>query len=66
MNIYEEIKSPFIKEVAFLLGNFRKRFLFSIHKYSKNLIKNIVKKSISSYNKFNVRKRNMRAGGELT
>jgi hypothetical protein len=57
---------PFHKRWPFLLRYYRKRFLFKVHKYSKNFNKSIVKNNFSHYNNFYVRKHNMNLGGEIT
>lgn len=43
MNIYKQIDHLFMRGGPFFCATTRKRFLFSVNKYSKNLIKNIVK-----------------------
>ena len=66
MNIYNQKWSP-SKEVTFSIAQFiENAFIKNIHKYSKNFNKMVVKNNFSSYNNFNVRKRNMKIGGEIT
>lgn len=57
---------PFFMRWPFTCADLENAFFFICIKYSKNLIKNVVKIYFSSYNKSNVRKRNMKMGGEIT